>query len=666
MQITLSKNTYGLEEPIIVVSNKSLSGLSEDNFELYASEGLTYNSIPFTVTFSTSAATAAVIPTIPLTNNKIHILVCKDFGSLDGELLFLEIREFVASSSEYSRNYNDVYYQLRSLYNILSIDDVVNKVDNYDFIFNPTNFSLVTDKYEYESYAVSALNTDLVIDNYVDQYYREFSTFFHDAKNQYLKNPSVSATLHYSESYLNDINLALMKNVTRYNALKGNQYLIEFMMLLYSKILGYYFISVNEDPTHNFVYRVSSSIPPAIWNKNIKPIIHPLSWGDIYNYVPSIVALNVDLDPCYYLRRMKDSPWRMDCISYLDAEMYSRAYYPFQLNTRPVLKRHFYNLKRMYHNQGGWELENIYEHSLSGHKYCIFNNPYDQAKFNVYESSSAFEDNYYIPTLAISTGETTATPLRTVEINAVDRQTRDLQNYWMQYDALTQQANITYKTSGIALTYIWEKFNKNTRVDSAKTYFTDWSTTLSGGEYVVLTLMRGDWRAKVLRYDLGLEVRYKATVDSWLAKSRHRKFLDVRNYVDNASYIGNTFQSFTTERKCHYVSWTNDFDYNFALSAATFQAEVDNSNSLSAINIEQDNYSGTNVTLATIKYQNPGIALKYEWSLYVNGMMTEQKTTYHDTVTFTMLQTNYNTHPIITLKIYHKEGSYLLTNFVTL
>lgn len=557
MKLTLSKKTYTTTESIILNSDVDVYPVSASNFEFYRVDGAEYTPIGFSV--SSSGSVITFIPDI-IEHNKIYVLISNMIYSIAlDDLLAVDIKRFFVFDNVFERNYNDVYHQLRNIDNIISIDKVVTESDHYDFNLTPSSYNIVTKKYEYDDTTLLINNNDLVLENYINQYFSEFNTLFNNIKNKnYLNASNPDITIEdYDDEYLNNINLTIMKNIIRYGALKGNIYLISFVLGLYTKFLGYNFISVVEDLSNNFVYRISTSLPKSFWNKYIKPVVHPIGWNSIYNEITSFTGdAYIDFDLINYQQKLRHLNWNLNSVSYLEAEYFSKV--------DPKVP-HYFKLKQIFHNQGALESQNVSAHIFTGHSNCKFTGPLDQYKFNLTVGMSKHNTDFYIAPVS-------ANPLYKV--------THDLSNYKSSYDSIDDVSRFTYKQTGIAHSYLWEKYKGTTLLDSQHTFLNFYDTNLKKDEYVILKLKNNDWITSTLKYDNTRYIQYKTLFESWVLKNKSFKFTSIRNY-NNVYFDFLSFDSFNSEKTAARLSITNDFEYTFSTSGAEFIAEFDTPTSIS-------------------------------------------------------------------------------------
>jgi hypothetical protein len=556
MNLTLSKKTYSTSESIILNSDVDVYPVSASNFELYRVDGGDYT--PIVVNASSSGSVITIVPEI-LEHNKIYVLISNMINSITlDDLLTVDIKRFFVFDDVFERNYNDIYHQLRNIDNIISIDNVVTESDHYDFNLTPSSYNIVTKKYEYDDNTLLINSNQLVLENYINQYFSEFNTLFYNIKNKnYLNADNPDITIEdYSDEYLNNINLAIMKNIVRYGALKGNIYLISFVLGLYTKFLGYNFISVVEDLSNNFVYRVSTSLPKSFWNKYIKPVVHPIGWNSVYNEITSFTGdTYADFDLINYQQKLRHLNWNINSVSYLDAEYYS---------TSLPIDPHFFKLRKVFHNQGALESYNVSAHIFTGHSNCKFINVLDQYNFNLKVGMSYHDTDFYIAPVS-------ANPLLKV--------THDTSNFITSYTSIDNITRFTYKQTGIAHSYIWEKYKGNTLLDIQHTFLNYYDTTINKDEYVILKLKNNDWITSTLKYDNTRYIQYISLFESWVSKNNSFKFNNIRNY-NNVYFDFLSFDSFNSEKTAARLSITNDFDYTFESSLAEFIAEFDTPTSI--------------------------------------------------------------------------------------
>lgn len=646
----ISKKIYDIDEPIVIYFDAFIPYVDISNFELWEVEGADYVSVPISVSLSTTTITGAVatggdtatiVPHRNLNHNKIHVLVTSSVISDEYEILLVDVKRFLVFDTSVERNYNDVYYQLRNIDSILSLDSVINKDNNYDFDIYPTTYDPINKIYNQSTTPINVQNTDFVIENYINQYFKDFAGLFYNLRDREFiaSNPNNIVDLSvYDDEYINHLNSIIMKNITRYTALKGNKYLMEFVLGLYTKIFGYNLISVVEDRSHNFIYRVSTSLPKSLWNRHIKPIVHPIGWSDIFNEITS----NVDgitgditfLDPKERVNRQYR--WVVDTDSYIDAEWYSQP---------EADKPHYQKLKSLFHLQGNIDYLNAETHTISGHDFCVFNHYFGESKFNLKIGASTNAFNY--------------------GSSGLEREVHDLQNHSIKYESIDRKVRLKYKSSGIATTYIWTKYIGSTVLEEYHTYHNFVDITLNKDEYVVLTLKRGDWQETVFRYDLLLFVDYLTMRDSWGWRVGHNDGATINASEPTNSFDGISFESFTSYSNVAHISYQTDFDYTFETSAgsAAFLAEFDTPTSLSST-VSDYVFNGETYKSIDVEYVPIGIGTKYHWSLYNNGVLQEEKDTYHNTANFKVDDIDLPNIDIY-LTLYYKNGSHVMTNYLT-
>lgn len=272
-----------------VALDKTIDVINEDNFYLtYYDKGI-YTSVPILSGAVTVNDFSITINTETLLNNKMYDLsVFSIPGSASTNFIEKQQFKFLSIDNVNNKvlNPNNVYTQLQSLNDILSLENLIKNGENYRLKFTPTTFNTASKKVESLDETINIYNNELIIDKLVGQYFLEYKDFYTIINNRAYEATPIAS--YYDDDYINNLHLMFMNNIAKWYSLKGNKTFIEIMLGLYAKILGYNIISVVEYTASNFVYSISSSIPKLFWETKIKPFVHPLSWNCIYNQIDSI------------------------------------------------------------------------------------------------------------------------------------------------------------------------------------------------------------------------------------------------------------------------------------------------------------------------------------------------------------------------------------------
>jgi hypothetical protein len=196
------------------------------------------------------------------------------------------------SEIELNQFFNDIYFKARNLDALIDIDKIVHEVaEIFDYEYPVTEYNAETNEYfkvkDQKKVELGLDNTDVMMDFenskiieelFVSQYLPEYQKYMTD-----LNDPNI-VLINASEA--ENLKELLFKNITLMNYFKGNKTQIQFLVSIFSSSIGYYYVSVDPDPYHNFVYRVSTTLPEKYWTDDIKDITHPLGWNDFYIYIP--------------------------------------------------------------------------------------------------------------------------------------------------------------------------------------------------------------------------------------------------------------------------------------------------------------------------------------------------------------------------------------------
>lgn len=189
---------------------------------------------------------------------------------------------FITGDSETSAlvNYNpygnNIVTSFNNLDSIKDIDYVLDANTSLNYQFNPV-----------DSPDTSLLQFDInsVIESlYIKQYLSEYTSYFQTINDSQIRRNTLD---NYSVKQINDLKKILLKNSNLINSsFKGNQKGMNTIFDIYCQALGQFLIDIEPSPLlHNFVYRITTSLPIEYWLSDVRDIIHPYSWQDEYVYV---------------------------------------------------------------------------------------------------------------------------------------------------------------------------------------------------------------------------------------------------------------------------------------------------------------------------------------------------------------------------------------------
>lgn len=537
---------------------------------------------------------------------------------------FLTVEPFVYPNS------NNTYTKLLDLEKILSVDNLLdNKFKEHTLNFYPTSADPNIGKDAATPALINIDNNELMLNLLLNQYFIEYKTFYDTVNSRNVSGVGTEDRKLYSDDYIKQLHMLFMKNIVKYQAFKGNKFLIDLYIGLYSKYLGYNSISVIEDAAQNFIYRISSSIPETVWNEKIKPNVHPMGWNCVYSEIPSTSFPSSNkLDYQAWMRT-----WDYDGISYLDADHY-----------RKQRNKHYKQLFDISHVDGMIGASTVSAHEVSGHDNCTYKNPYDENKFNL-------NFNGMLP-IEVDMENNVGNSLydKSLKLN-------DIKNIYFKVDRINKKMYIQYKFAGIAHQYVWETFasesniktTNNTGLSINNIDFTDEK------QKVILKLQTENSLKAVHQFDMLAFTPYKTLRYSVALNQRKNKFINVRasqNRGRSDDLI--SIQSFSDSAVYNTYAQVNNVDYNF--SNGTFLAAIDTPTSLTATSTT---FGAKEIVY--VSYNFIGIANKYEWIVKVNNIEIHTYETFTNTATIA-LTTSDITNASITLRISHNTGTYTLSN----
>jgi len=629
--MNFSTNNYiTSNDNIIINSASNISSIEEGSISLFKYTD-TFNPIEFTYEYTSKVITL----TAALEENQVYYVVLQNITLSNETLITKEIIKVYVETSSAIRNTNDLYYQLQTLSKFNSIKDILLNSDNKNFKFNPVSYNTDSGKYNYiKSSGVKAeveeSITDTARDLFINQYASEYRNYFNDIINRDKINTGYTLT----EDSIKQLNLLVLENISRLNCLKGTKKLMEYVLGIYARVFNYQLISVVEDRNFNFLYRISTSIPKDFWIKNIKPIVHPCGWFDVYNYIDSILADQIvdysknRTDLKKYIREN----FAIDTVSNLEADYIQR-------NSL---------LKEFIHLYGNINPEYVVAHETESHNACHFAGVYGEAKFNINWGIERNPWQYYL--------------------DGIDKEVYDYKNYKFFNDRTTNSYDIKYKTPGIGIEYIWRTFQRNKLIKVDRTPFANYSIDFdqfgSDEDYrVELSLKRYNWEKTVYRYDSTNLYTYKAITQNWTNHASKTKYLDiVAGNLMGENYDSCSLESLGSDYNNNTISIKNIQSYTFFdnyIKELAFKTEFDPDPQIYKIETEEID----SLIRIKISYKKVGVALKYIWNIIKEEVVQRIETTYLNFVEFYIPKEEIGLYKI-TLSIENKEIKYDLTNFV--
>ncbi len=389
LTFTLDKVRYNKDESIVITPKYPVinGDLNITNLLLYYIENgeyyyVSYGIPEYTITKDQEYITQIkLIPTQPLNPNYIYSVRMKNVRGAAGAYCTEYFTSFFVNY-EIVRNKNDIFYQINNYDKLFDVDHL-NKIHSIiDYTLVPSYFDNDTKKYnsyideDGENISVELQNSVNLRNIYLNEFLYEYRNFFSDLFNKNLINSNYT----FSEEEIKKINVFFLKNIDKFNKLKGSLKLIEFVLGIYARVLGYQLISVIADPSRRFQYRVTTSIPTEFWKRNLKSLIHPCGWDDIYNETGKVYDLDIEI--------FKERLGLLDfirksfkiCDSYLEAEQ--NSYVPYRNHVD--LQYFFENIKQ--------QMEVNDEISVDSHHKTAFKDILNEDKFN--SKLSGIIDNY--------------------------------------------------------------------------------------------------------------------------------------------------------------------------------------------------------------------------------------------------------------------------------
>lgn len=635
MIFTVNESQNINETTIIVSGGLDLALVDTNQVKLYTFDGVNYN----LETYSVSSDNQLIyIYADQLVADVLYVIILQGVTNNSNVVYDTEIIKFIAYDDTSYTSPNNVQTKFKYLNDIISLDKLFNRNRDFEIKFQPSLYNNETEKYEYINNEIINYPNEDIIYALIHQYFTEYETFYkiiNDRDN--LKSQFANT---FTQEYINNLHLLFMKNIVKFSSLKGSKYLIELMLMLYSRYLGEFTISVVENTSQNFVYHVSSSITTAFWNTYIKPYVHPMGWSCIYSEIPNIsTALTNKPD----IRNLFRNNYIGNSISYLDAEYYNKTY-----------NIHFGNLQNIFHSNGYVLAETASAHNYGHHTIdCSFRNFEDQSVIGLNLNGYKYTDFDYVSVSGVAKYDKTL-------------KTKDIKNIYFEIDRLNKTVLVKYKFTGLAYSYDWDVFTEQTlRKQSYQTGVSMKTFQLNSlNDYITLKLRHNEWEEPVIRVDNYCIAPRKTMVLDFAINEAKTKFLTVRNQSKRgANENGISVESFESEFLFTTVSYTNNNSYNFGASG--FLAAIDAPSALySAKASATTSINGVPYRRLYIKYNVLGIAAQYNWTVKINGINTFEYHTSNNILDIKILDSDFN-NVTVYLNIDHFSGSYNFTNFIT-
>lgn len=290
--------------------------------------------------------------------------------------------ENLFSSNNYNTYSNNIIFTNNKMTSIGDIDTILNTSTlNYKFIpttFNEDNTIVKqTDTNNKELY-LNYNTHQTILDLYIIQYLEQYSDFFKLIDEINSTNP------FFSSKHIKRIILEYSKLMN--SSLKGNLDGIYKLLDIFCNATSYYLLSVEENPSQNFVYRVTSTIPEEYWNI-IKKICHPLSWKCEY------IQLNITSNKANIFNTSKPICLydKKNIITYLDYQ-----FNPVFTKERNILLLSNEYLGSLFYN-GEFIYSGIYNYSTLNTIEEIVSKTFKSYKFNYrytpYKVTEVFQPN---------------------------------------------------------------------------------------------------------------------------------------------------------------------------------------------------------------------------------------------------------------------------------
>ena len=528
---------------------------------------------------------------------------------------------------------------------------------NADVIANDINFGLPPVPGQYYGSDIFAVK------NFLQELFNSITSIFSPTTGA--ANFANRSYVYWTDEQIAKLNLLIAENIVKLNALKGSKKLIEIVLEMYAKILGFQMISVIPDGDHNFIYRVSTSVPEIFWQKNIRPIVHPMGWSDIYSEIDSQLGeyqIEISRDRLNLFNIIRNQ-WKYHQPSWLDVEYYATKDHKF----------HYLMSRIMFHLYGNISADDVSYHEHLGHNYCTFLNIDDDKIFNLRNCGERSEIAYLLPAASGLQGEIYNPSNLSFVIDRSITSGKKQNSFEM-----------LFRTPGIAIEYFWKTFKENSLLTNYRTAFNsykiDFTTMPAAAGYkpynfnyhTVLELKHYNWSKEIHIYDAASLYNYRTIINSWGLANSNRKFLNTRNYYNLGSNMINIqTEGLETEYINKSIGLVDDFNYSIPVSA--FEAEFDYNSTIFSINL-----SGSGVLHAKVYYDPKpasasdgssieglgSVATKYLWRIYRNGVLEEERVTYFNKLELSIFENILHEYTI-SLTITLKDTDYLLSNVVS-
>lgn len=266
-----------------------------------------------------------ILKYIPFENDTVYKLkidlskLFENENETEHEINYITEQKIETVTTQYNNYANNVIYTTNKIDCIKDIDTVLSCSDNLNYKFTPTikNVDKLDVKFTDENIQEQKIYIDIqdkLETLYIKQYLSEYEEYFNSIRLLRTQN---QITNLISEQQLKNIKQIFLKNSNLVNStFKGNTIGMTTAFNIFCLMTGYHLLTLEESPLlHNFVYRITSSLPKEHWTGIIKDIIHPVSWADEYIYV-DVIDPNYNLYYEYtkrYIILKRETP-----VSYLD------------------------------------------------------------------------------------------------------------------------------------------------------------------------------------------------------------------------------------------------------------------------------------------------------------------------------------------------------------
>lgn len=242
-------------------------------------EDINDNVVEFSVSYN--APNIEIIPNDDqLKINTVYSITLTDNITESGNPIEEQTFKFITVIKDSNEPLNDSsdqssIFRFARINELLNIKLIFEQADKFNFTYSDYR-DLGDGKAEVISENNEVDNQSKFINLLKKQYLNDFKNYF-----SRLEKSTV-----YDKEKIRSIEKEMLLISNDINQNTGLEKQINYLFNIYARSLGFNYFEIEPDPFSPFQYYISTDLPQEFWIFDLKRILHPLSWNELYNTIP--------------------------------------------------------------------------------------------------------------------------------------------------------------------------------------------------------------------------------------------------------------------------------------------------------------------------------------------------------------------------------------------